>query len=206
MTAAATTTTATPAGTASDERADLLQALHAHRAFLRVTVQGLSDEQARQRTTVSTLTLGGLVKHVAATEASWVQFAMHGASGFAQDEQRYGDQFVLSEDETLEQVLTEYDRVAAVTDGLVERADLDQAHLLPEAPWFPPGASWSVRRVLLHVVAETAQHAGHADVLREAIDGSAGVRADNDNLPDVDAAWWTAHRDRLEQIARQAEA
>ena len=49
MTAAATTTTATPAGTASDERADLLQTLHAHRAFLRVTVQGLTDEQARQQ-------------------------------------------------------------------------------------------------------------------------------------------------------------
>ena len=172
MTAAATTTTATPAGTASDERADLLQTLHAHRAFLRVTVQGLTDEQARQRTTVSALTLGGLVKHVASTEASWVQFALHGASAFAQDAQRYGEDFVLTADETLEQVLAEYDRVAAVTDRVVvEHADLDEAHALPEAPWFPPGASWSVRRVMLHVVAETAQHAGHADILRESLDG-----------------------------------
>ena len=171
MTAAATTTTATPAGTASDERADLLQTLHAHRAFLRVTVQGLTDEQARQRTTVSALTLGGLVKHVAATEASWVRFALHGASAFAQDAERYGEDFVLTADETLEQVLAEYDRVAAVTDGVVEQTDLDAAHPLPEAPWFPPGASWSVRRVLLHVVAETAQHAGHADILRESLDG-----------------------------------
>ena len=112
------------------------------------------------------------MKHVASTEASWVQFALHGASAFAQDEQRYGEDFVLTADETLEQVLAEYDRVAAVTDRLVvEHADLDEAHELPEAPWFPPGASWSVRRVLLHVVAETAQHAGHADILRESLDG-----------------------------------
>ena len=172
MTAAATTTTATPAGETSDERADLLQALQAHRAFLRVTVQGLTDEQARQRTTVSELTLGGLVKHVAGTEASWVQFALHGAAAFAQDEDGWADGFVLTADETLEQALAEYDRVAAVTDRLVaEHADLDVAHPLPEAPWFPPGASWSVRRVLLHVIAETAQHAGHADVLRESLDG-----------------------------------
>ena len=172
MTAAATTTTATPAGATSDERSDLLQTLQAHRAFLRVTVRGLTDDQARQRTTVSELTLGGLVKHVAGTEASWVQFALHGAAGFAQDEQGWADAFVLTADETLEQVLAEYDRVAALTDRLVlEHADLDVAHPLPEAPWFPPGASWSVRRVLLHVIAETAQHAGHADVLRESLDG-----------------------------------
>ena len=172
MTAAATTTTATPAGTAADERSDLLQTLQAHRAFLRVTVRGLTDDQARQRTTASELTLGGLVKHVAATEAQWVEFALHGAAAFSQDEDRWADGFTLTADETLEQVLSEYERVAAVTDRVVvEHADLDQAHPLPEAPWFPPGASWSVRRVLLHVVAETAQHAGHADVLRESLDG-----------------------------------
>ena len=172
MTAAATTTTATPAGTASDERSDLLQTLQAHRAFLRVTVRGLTEDQARQRTTVSELTLGGLVKHVAGTEASWVQFALHGADAFVQDQQGWADAFALTADETLEQVLADYDRVAALTDRLVqEHADLDAAHPLPEAPWFPPGASWSVRRVLLHVIAETAQHAGHADILRESLDG-----------------------------------
>jgi len=172
MTAAATTTTATPAGTAADERSDLLQTLQAHRAFLRVTVRGLTDDQARQRTTVSELTLGGLVKHVAGTEASWVQFALRGADAFAQDRQGWAEAFALTADETLQQVLADYDRVAEVTDRLVaEHPDLDVAHVLPEAPWFPPGASWSVRRVLLHVIAETAQHAGHADVLRESLDG-----------------------------------
>ena len=66
-----------------------------------------------------------------------------------------------------------YDRVAARTDELVASLpDLDAAHPLPEAPWFEAGARWSVRRVILHVIAETAQHAGHADVIRETIDGA----------------------------------
>ena len=67
--------------------------------------------------------------------------------------------------------LLRYDEVAAATDELVLRVDLDQRQPLPEAPWFEPGSSWSARRVFIHIVAETAQHAGHADILRETIDG-----------------------------------
>ena len=73
--------------------------------------------------------------------------------------------------ETLAGLLARYDEVAAETDKLAETLDLDTSHPLPQAPWFEPGASWSVRRVLLHVIAETAQHAGHADIIRETIDG-----------------------------------
>ncbi|WP_432957915.1 DUF664 domain-containing protein [Micromonospora haikouensis] len=75
-------------------------------------------------------------------------------------------------DDTLAALLDRYARVASATDELVATLDLDAAHPLPAAPWFEPGASWSVRRVLLHVIAETSQHAGHADILREAIDGA----------------------------------
>jgi hypothetical protein len=75
------------------------------------------------------------------------------------------------EGETLAGLLEGYERVAARTDELVLTLDLDAAHPLPEAPWFEPGAVWSVRRVLLHVIAETAQHAGHADIIRESLDG-----------------------------------
>jgi hypothetical protein len=74
--------------------------------------------------------------------------------------------------ETLESLLAAYEEVARGTDDLVAALpDLDAAHPLPRAPWFAPGAAWSARRVLLHIIAETAQHAGHADILREAIDG-----------------------------------
>ena len=114
----------------------------------------------------------GCVKHVAATESQWLEFALHGAPAFGQGSVDWADGFRLTPDETLPQVLEEYDRVAARTDRLVvEAPDLAVAHPLPEAPWFPPGASWSLRPVLLHVVAETAQHAGHADILRESLDG-----------------------------------
>ena len=159
----------------SGERADLLESLRAHRGFLRFTVQGLSDEQARLRTTASELTLGGLVKHVAMTERQWVDFVLHGSSAMAATPERWAahaDGFQLREDETLEGVLAAYDDVARRTDELVASLpDLDASHPLPEAPWFPPGATRSARRVFVHIVAETAQHAGHADILREVLDG-----------------------------------
>ncbi|MFI0796380.1 DUF664 domain-containing protein [Micromonospora rubida] len=82
------------------------------------------------------------------------------------------DEFRLADGETLAAVLDDYSRVAATTDELVATLDLDAAHPLPDEPWYEPGASWSVRRVLLHVIGETAQHSGHADILREAIDGA----------------------------------
>lgn len=156
----------------SRERQDFLQALAKHRGFLRYTAEGLTDAQAAQRTTVSELTLGGLVKHVAGVEARWMRFAVGGAAAMRSEPVDWENQFRMGEGETLAGLLAAYDRVAAATDELVATLpDLDEAHPLPEAPWFEPGASWSVRRVLLHVVAETAQHAGHADILREAIDG-----------------------------------
>lgn len=167
-------TTSVPTLTA--ERADLLELLQAHRHFLRFTVQGLTDEQARTRTTVSELTLGGLIKHVARTEAGWAAFTVEGPAAMAapQDEAGYADWadgHRLLPGETLEGVLAEYAEVAARTDDLVRTLDLDASFPLPEAPWFTPGARRSVRRAFLHIAAETAQHAGHADILRESLDG-----------------------------------
>jgi hypothetical protein len=163
--------------TLTAERADLLESLAAHRHFLRFTVQGLTDEQARQRPTASELTLGGLVKHVAATERSWADFVVDGPSAMASADDpaqtaAWMDEFRLGPDETLDGILARYAEIAARTDELVRTIpDLDAAHPLPEAPWFPPGAVRSARRVFVHIVAETAQHAGHADILRETLDG-----------------------------------
>jgi hypothetical protein len=84
----------------------------------------------------------------------------------------WASSFQLAEDTTLEDLLAEYDRVAARTDELLASVDLDARHPLPKAPWFQPGAEWSARRALMHIVAETAQHAGHADIIRESIDGA----------------------------------
>ncbi|MEN3268481.1 DinB family protein [Pseudonocardia sp.] len=159
----------------TNERDDLLESLAAHRGFLLHTVQGLTDDQARQRTTVSELTLGGLIKHVARTERSWVDFILDGPAAMEMTEDSYAehaDGFVLREDETLADIVAEYEKTAQRTDELVRTLpELGATQPLPVAPWFPPGAQRSARRVFVHIVAETAQHAGHADILREAIDG-----------------------------------
>jgi uncharacterized damage-inducible protein DinB len=162
------------------ERADLLAMLAKHRHFLRCTTRGITDEQARERTTVSELCLGGLVKHVTAAEQGWADFITEGTSAmrsFADmteaDWARRADQFRLLPGETLAGVLADYDRVARRTDDLVAALpDLNASHPLPQAPWFPAGERWSARRVIVHIIAETAQHAGHADIIRESLDGA----------------------------------
>jgi uncharacterized damage-inducible protein DinB len=179
-----TTAADTPAQPLTSERADLLDVLHKHRGLFRVTVQGLSDEQANTRSTVSELTLGGLIKHVAATEKEWARFIQEGPaaqpdidwanvdwSNPPAEVAAYADGFRMLEGESLAGLLEEYDAVAAATDALVATVDLDSSQPLPEAPWFTPGARWSARRVFTHILAETTQHAGHADIIREAIDG-----------------------------------
>lgn len=160
--------------TLTRERADLIESLRRHRAFLRFTVRDLTDEQAMLRPTASALNLAGLIKHVAATEAQWVRFAEGGAEAMNRN---WGPDVLsrhwhLAHGETLTGLLADYEAVARHTEEVVATLpDLDAEHALPEAPWFEPGARWSVRRVFLHVIAETAQHAGHADILRESIDG-----------------------------------
>lgn len=159
------------------ERADIIETLQAHRRFLRYTVEGLSDEEAGTRTTVSELCLGGLIKHVANVEHRWVTFIEEGPSAMAGgfDEAAMAARaasFRMLEGETLAGVLAGYEEVAARTDELVVTIpSLDVSRPLPDAPWFPPNTRRSARRVLLHIVAETAQHAGHADILREVLDG-----------------------------------
>ena len=117
------------------------------------------------------------IADAAAQEAGWVRFILEGpeaiatptdAAGF----QKWADEFKMLPGETLEGLLAEYEDIAARTDELVRTIpDLDASHPLPVAPWFPPDATRSARRVFMHIVAETAQHSGHADILRESIDG-----------------------------------
>jgi Protein of unknown function (DUF664) len=179
LTASNASATAQPS--ASDgERADLLATLGKNRHFLRLTVRGLTDDQARERTTVSELCLGGLIKHVTSAERGWANFIVEGTSALGsvtdmteEDWTRRANEFRLLPDETLAGVLAAYAEVARHTDELVASLpSLDDGHMLPEAPWFEPNTRWSARRALLHIIDETAQHAGHADIIREAIDGA----------------------------------
>lgn len=164
--------------TVTGERTDLLASLAKHRNFLRYTTRGLTDEQAAARTTVSELCIGGLIKHVAFTERQWVRFIVEGPSAMSFDPaqtppETWTNGFKMLEGETLAGLLDEYEEVARQTDELIKALpDLDASQPLPDAPWFERGASWSARRVFLHIMAETSQHAGHADIIREALDGA----------------------------------
>jgi uncharacterized damage-inducible protein DinB len=178
------TTPPSPNASSSPERDDLVSSLQRHRGFLLHTVSGITDDQARQRTTVSELTLGGLIKHVAQTERQWADFMVNGPGESPQIDWEsvdwtnpppevadFMDSHRMREDETLGDLLARYEEVAAATDALVRDVALDQDHPLPKAPWYEPGARWTARRTLLHILAETSQHAGHADIIREALDG-----------------------------------
>lgn len=172
---------ANEARTLNRERSDLLETLAKHRDFLRVTVEGLTDEQAALRTTASELCLGGIIKHVAEVESGWADFIVRGPAAMDHGDEWTADsevqdwlaRFRMQPGESLAGLLEDYEQVARRTDELVASlADLDESHPLPVAPWFEKGARWSARRVLLHILAETAQHAGHADIIRESLDGS----------------------------------
>jgi uncharacterized protein DUF664 len=166
--------------TLTGERADLLAVLGKARHFLRFTTRDLTDEQAGLRTTTSELCLGGLVKHVTKVEEGWADFIVRGTAAMPDfsamteaDFASWGDEFRILPGETLAGILDRYAEVARRTDELVASLpDLDVRHDLPKAPWFEPGSSWSARQTLMHIVAETAQHAGHADIIRESLDGA----------------------------------
>ncbi|MEV2256982.1 DinB family protein [Streptomyces sp. NPDC050147] len=179
--------------TLDTERADLLAGLAAARSALLNTVSELSDEQAGQQPTVSALCLGGLIKHVASIEEGWLRFVLDGpsamrydlpdgvtwedlATGTAREFPQWAidhqNDFRMLPGETLPGIVARYEEVAARSEEIIAAVpDLSLTHPLPQAPWHEPGAVRSVRGVLMHVIAETAQHAGHADILREALDG-----------------------------------
>ena len=165
----------TSAPVVTGERADLLAALAKQRHFLRFTARDLTDEQAAQRSTASELSVGGIIKHVTLTERRWIRFIHDGPAAMSWSEAGMSGWmagFRMVAGDTLAGLLQAYEQVAQETAEVVATLpDLDAAQPLPEAPWYEPGATWSARRVLLHLIAETSQHAGHADVIREAIDG-----------------------------------
>ena len=158
----------------ADERDGLLSYLAQQRLALRAAVHGLSEEQARLTPTPSSLSLGGLVKHIANCERGWFRDVVARRRPEGDDAGRdWTAEFQLQEGESLAWALALYDEVAKETEAIVaEIGDLNQPVEVPPAPWYPKNVKfWSVRWVLLHMIEETARHGGHADMLREAIDG-----------------------------------
>ncbi|MEU7282906.1 DinB family protein [Streptomyces sp. NPDC045431] len=168
-----TTSSQSPATPLPGERGELLRALAEQRELLLITVRGITDAQAAQRTTVSELTLGGIVKHMASGERVWAQIMAKG-DGEIPDGMLDTGQYRMSEEDTLPALLETYETASRMLEeAVIALPDLDRSVPLPRTPWSPPETVyWSARRILLHLIRETAHHSGHADIIREALDGA----------------------------------
>jgi len=169
---------APPVGT---ERESLREFLAYHQSAYFAVAYGLTDEQARSTPSVSSLSIGGLIKHATDVQRSWMERVVSAPDVPPKDERpfeevvaEYQDQHVMREDETLEQLLAALKAQNAETLRIFDEADLDTPLPVPrDAPWFPPDIDfWSVRWVAFHLLNELARHAGHADIIRESIDGA----------------------------------
>jgi uncharacterized damage-inducible protein DinB len=148
----------------------------------------------------------GIVKHVASVEAGYFGETFgrpfpETLSWLDEGAEPNADMWATL-DESRQGILDLFERVNAHADATIEALDLDATG---RVPWWPQDRNpVTLHQILVHMIAEFNRHAGHADIVRELIDGAAGLRADNDNLPAVDAAWWIAYRERLEETARLA--
>ena len=182
---------------ASDERQSLLEFLRFNQNAFVAVAYGLTDEQARSTPSVSTLSIGGLIKHATGVQKGWAQRATSAPDFPPRDERpmeeimaEYADQYLMRDDETLEQLLDELRRQNEETLRVIASADLDAAVPVPhDVPWFPQDIDhWSVRWVALHLIEELTRHAGHADIIRESIDGATmyELMAANEEWPETD--------------------
>ncbi|GAA2593272.1 DinB family protein [Winogradskya consettensis] len=160
-------------GAISNEREGLLAYLTQMRYVVRLTAFGLTEDQLRTAASASPLTVGGLIKHCASTEENWIDTVRRESRPV--DYAAYENNFRLADGETIDDVFANYDRIAARTEKTIAEID-DLDHPVPvdhTVPWNPKDIdNWSVRWVLLHLIQETARHAGHADIIRESVDGA----------------------------------
>jgi uncharacterized damage-inducible protein DinB len=165
----------------ADERSGLREYLAYHQSAFFAVAFGLTDEQARSSPTVSELSIGGLIKHVTAMQHTWMSRVAAAPDApprdprpFDEVAKDFGEQHVMRPDETLDGLLAKFKTENAKSLSLVETADLDAKVPVPkDIPWFPKGIKdWSVRWVILHVINELTRHSGHADIIRESIDGA----------------------------------
>jgi uncharacterized damage-inducible protein DinB len=190
------------------EKATLLRYLRAQRADLLAKLDGLEEYDIRRPLTPTGTNLLGLVKHVASVELGYLTDVFGRPSGrelpwLAFDAEPDADMWATAE-QTRDDIIELHQFSAERSDATVEALPLDA---VGEVPWWPPERRHvTLHQVLVHVCVETARHAGHADILRELIDGGAGQHRDDANLTSRSAQEWAAHRARLEAVARAASS
>jgi hypothetical protein len=189
-----------------DAEAALRTYLQEGRDVLMFKLDGLSEYDLRRPLTPTGTNLLGLLKHLAYVEMGYFgpvfgRPVPEVEAWMAEDGEPNSDMWATPE-ETRADVVALYRRAWALTDATVDELPLDAVGRVPW--WSRPEVT--LHRVLVHVIAETHRHAGHADIVRELIDGSVGNQGVGDNLPERDEAWWQAYRERLEDAARRADA
>jgi uncharacterized damage-inducible protein DinB len=187
-------------------KADLHRYLRAAREALLWKLDGLSEYDIRRPLTPTGTNLLGLVKHLAGVELWYFGDAFGrqpaGPRPWSADDARNNADLWATADESRDQIAGMYRRAWAHADETIQALALDAPG---HVPWWPDGQQEvTLHQILVHVVAETHRHAGHADIVRELIDGAAGLQADDDNLRSGDRAWWQSYRDKLERVAREA--
>lgn len=190
----------------ADAKAILQRYLRAAQDALVWKLQGASEADVRRPLTPTGTNLLGLVKHCASTESEYLGSVFgrpfpETLPWLADDAEDNADMWATA-DESVDDVVALYRRVQAHSDATVAALDLDAPG---HVPWWGDAGDVTLERVLVHLVAETHRHAGHADIVRELVDGSAGLRDGVPNLPDHDAAWWASYVARLEAVASAAE-
>ena len=192
----------------TSQTADLQRYLQIAREALLWKLDGLSEYDIRRPLVPTGTNLLGLVKHVASVEAGYLGDTFgrpfsEPLPWIDEDAELNADMWATPE-ESRADIVGLYHRVWANSDATIEALPLDA---LGQVPWWPDDRrEVTLHRILIHVIAETNRHAGHADIVRELIDGTVGLRQDNDNMVPGDEAWWDDYRNRLEQAAREASS
>lgn len=191
-----------------DRKVDLLRYLQVGRDALLWKLEGLSEYDIRRPMVPTGTNLLGLVKHAATVDAGYfgVVFGRpfdEPMPWISEDAEPNADMWATA-DESRQRIVELSRRVWAHSDTTIRELDLGATG---RVPWWPDERSQvTLHRILVHVIAETHRHAGHADIVRELIDGAVGLRADNDNMAPGGDAWWAEYRDRVERAARDASA
>ncbi|PRY35680.1 DinB family protein [Umezawaea tangerina] len=193
--------------TTSKPKSDLHRYLQTGRDALVWKLQGLSEYDVRRPLTPTGTNLLGLVKHVASCELGYFGDTFGRPSGeplpwYEEGAETNADMWA-TPDESREDVVGLYHRAWAHADATIEALDLDAPGRVPH--WPDHRADVTLHQVLVHMIAETHRHAGHADLVRELVDGAAGLLQGNDNMPPEDQAWWADYRARLEHAAKRAD-
>ena len=190
----------------SDPKADLHRYLQAARDALLGKLDGLSEYEIRRPMVPTGTNLLGLIKHVAGVELGYFGDSFgrpwpDPMPWLADDAEPNADMWATVE-ESRDQIVGLYRRVWAHSDATVDTLALDA---IGHVPWWPDDRSEvTLHLILVHVIAETNRHAGHADIVRELIDGEVGLRDGNTNIALGDPSWWDSYRNRLERVAEEA--